>query len=65
MVAIDETPIGTFVELEGNEHGIVQITHDLGRTHEDYVVDSYRGLFAQARAAGEVATTDMLFDLQP
>ena len=65
VVAIDETPIGTFVELEGNEHGIVQITHDLGRTHEDYVVDSYRGFFAQARAAGEVATTDMLFDLQP
>src|SRR3954463_10041861 len=44
-IAIDETPVGTFVEIEGGEDGILAITRALGRTTSDFVLYSYRGLF--------------------
>ena len=66
VVAIDETPIGTFVELEGDEQGIVQIAETLGRAPEEFMLDSYRGLFVKAQAAGRGdSATDMIFDTPP
>ena len=44
-VAIDETPVGTFVEVEGSEQGIAEMARALARTPDDYLLDSYRGLF--------------------
>jgi adenylate cyclase class 2 len=61
IVAIDETPIGTFVELEGGEQGIVSAALALGRGQADYVTDSYRGLFLQYCHERGVSATDMLF----
>jgi adenylate cyclase class 2 len=61
IVAIDETPIGTFVELEGGEQGIVSAARALGRGQADYVTDSYRGLFLQYCHERGVSATDMLF----
>ena len=65
IVAIDETPIGTFVELEGDARGITEIARGMGRTSDDYVLDSYRGLFVAERADRKLAATDMVFDPQP
>ena len=42
VIAIDETPVGVFVEIEGSEQGIAQMTEALGRTSSDYILDSYR-----------------------
>jgi adenylate cyclase class 2 len=61
IVAIDETPIGTFVELEGGEQGIVSAARALGRGQADYLTDSYRGLFLQYCHERGVTATDMLF----
>jgi adenylate cyclase class 2 len=48
-IAIDETPVGTFVEIEGGEQGILAMTGALGRTPADFILDSYRGLFIAHR----------------
>ncbi len=62
IVAVDETPLGTFVEIEGGDRGIAEMAVALGRTPADYVLESYRGLFiAHCRRLGRPATR-MLFD---
>ena len=48
-IAIDETPVGTFVEIEGSECGIHETAAALARKPGDYVTDSYRGLFVRHR----------------
>jgi adenylate cyclase class 2 len=62
IVAVDETPVGTFVEIEGGDYGITKMADALGRTPRDYLLDSYRGLFVQHCAQRGVPVTDMLFD---
>ena len=47
IIAIDETPLGTFVEIEGGDHGIADVAGTLGRGPDDYLRDSYRGLFVR------------------
>jgi adenylate cyclase class 2 len=60
-IALDETPIGTFVEIEGGERAIEQMARALGRTESDYVLDSYRGLFLQRRERLGLTGADMMF----
>jgi adenylate cyclase, class 2 len=62
VVAIDETPIGTFVELEGTEAGITAAAAALGRTTADYILDSYYGLFMKYREALGFRGAHMIFD---
>lgn len=62
IVAIDETPVGVFVEIEGSEQGITAMAEALGRSTEDYVLDSYRGLFLKYRDEFGLTGTDMVFD---
>jgi adenylate cyclase class 2 len=62
IVAIDETPVGVYVEIEGSERGIETAAAALGRTTADYIVDSYRGLFLQERERLGTTGADMMFD---
>src|SRR5262245_12355593 len=48
-LAIDETPVGVFVELEGDEAGILNAAQALGRSAGDFILQSYRGLFLARR----------------
>jgi adenylate cyclase class 2 len=61
IVAVDETPVGTFVEIEGEERGITAVTEALGRTRADHVLDSYRGLFVRYCQEQGLPITDMVF----
>jgi len=61
-VALDETPVGTFVEIEGSENGIHQMAGALLRKPGDYVLDSYRGLFVKYCQEHGLPMTDMLFE---
>jgi adenylate cyclase class 2 len=61
-VAVDETPVGVFVEIEGSENGIMAMADTLGRTQADYILDSYRGLFLKHRDEFGLTGSDMVFD---
>ena len=65
IVAIDETPVGVFVEIEGGEAGIEAMAATLGRSSSDYIVDSYRSLFLQHREAFGLTSSDMVFNDEP
>jgi len=60
-VALDETPVGTFVEIEGGEDGIHAMAQALGRSAADFILDSYRGLFVQHRAEHGYDGVHMVF----
>jgi len=61
VLAIDETPVGVFVEIEGSEHGITSAAAAIGRRPEDFVLDSYRTLWLMHRERAGLGDTDMLF----
>jgi adenylate cyclase class 2 len=62
IVAVDETPAGTFVELEGGDRGITEMAVALGRSPADYLLDSYRRLWMVDCEARGVSPGDMLFE---
>lgn len=62
LIAIDDTPIGVFVELEGDEAAITAAAERLGRTPADYVLGSYRTLFVEHCVANGLPDGDMVFD---
>ena len=61
IVAIDETPIGTFVELEGSSQGIEALTVQLGRAQSDYITETYYELFMQTGNPETTASPHMIF----
>lgn len=63
-IAVDETPIGTFVEIEGGEQGILTMTESIGRSPADFILDSYRGLFIRRRDEHGFTGSDMLFEAE-
>jgi adenylate cyclase class 2 len=62
IIAIDDTPIGVFVELEGEEVAIGAAAARLGRGPSDYVLASYRTLFVEHRQASGLPDGDMVFE---
>jgi adenylate cyclase, class 2 len=62
VVAVDETPVGVFVEIEGGDRGITEMAEKLGRAPRDYLTDSYRRLYVQDCEARGIPPSDMLFE---
>jgi len=56
-IVVDETPIGTFLEVEGPVESIHAAAAALGFRPGDYITDSYVGLFFASGGTG-----DMIFD---
>lgn len=62
VITLDETPIGTFLELEGEPAWIDGTALELGFTQADYVTSSYAALYlAHCRASG-VEPSHMVFE---
>jgi len=61
VIAIDETPVGVFIEIEGGEDAIHATAVALGRSRTDYITDSYRFLFLQHRDANGLNGANMVF----
>ena len=61
IMAVDATPVGTFVEIEGTEEAILSMTRALGRTPADFIVDSYYRLFLKRRDQFGLPGPHMLF----
>ena len=51
IIAIDETPVGVFVEIEGGERGIAETARRSAAGPADYLLDSYRGLFVRTASS--------------
>lgn len=53
-IVVDELPIGSFLEIEGEASGIHAVAAELGFSREDYVNESYVGLFFEAGGRGDM-----------
>jgi adenylate cyclase class 2 len=62
IIAIDETPVGVFVEIEGGDRGITEMALALGRTPRDYLLDSYRRLYVLDCESRGAVPGHMLFE---
>lgn len=61
VIEVDETPLGTFLELEGPAEAIDQAARELGYARKDYIVKSYLALYLEeCRRRGE-SPKDMVF----
>jgi adenylate cyclase, class 2 len=61
IVTIDETPIGSFLELEGSGTWIDQTAAELGFSDPDYITDSYASLYLAWCRERKVTPGDMIF----
>jgi adenylate cyclase, class 2 len=53
-IVVDETPIGTFLEIEGPAATIHEAARALGRARADYIADSYAALFVASGGVGDM-----------
>jgi adenylate cyclase class 2 len=61
LIELDETPIGTFVELEGPPGAIDRAAQELGHGRRDFILKSYLALYVEeCRRLGQ-EPRDMLF----
>ena len=61
-ITFDETPIGSFLEIEGPRPQIDEFATGLGFANSDYISASYRDLFEQEMARTGRRANDMLFE---
>jgi adenylate cyclase class 2 len=53
-VVVDETPVGTFLEIEGDPEGIRSAAGALGYGPADFISDSYASLFFASGGRGDM-----------
>lgn len=62
VATIDETPVGCFVELEGDSEGIRDAARALGWDESCYITKSYRQLHREWCRSHGLGCGDMVFD---
>jgi adenylate cyclase class IV len=61
LIEVDETPIGTFVELEGKAEAIDRGAKELGYSAKEYVLKNYLVLYVEECKRKGEQPKDMLF----
>jgi adenylate cyclase class 2 len=64
-VVLDETPIGSFGEIEGPPRWIDQTAKILGISSKDYITQTYAGLFFEWKEKTRSAAREMTFAAIP
>lgn len=62
LVAIDETPIGDFAELEGAEAGILALANKLDLDVSEFIPHNYYALYVKACLTRGIKPGSMVFD---
>ena len=62
LITVDETPIGSYMELEGPQELIDEVATRLGYKASDYIVKSYLSLYQDHMRAKGQPLKDMLFE---
>jgi len=62
LIEVDETPVGTFVELEGPPDAIDRAAKTFGFAQKDYLLKNYLTLYAEDCRRRGVAPGNMLFE---
>jgi adenylate cyclase, class 2 len=65
VIALDETPIGTFAEVEGDPAAIRRVLQHLGLDPAESLPYSYAELYARRRREDSTLPADMLLDTPP
>jgi adenylate cyclase class 2 len=65
VIALDETPIGTFAEVEGDPAAIRRVLQQLGLDPAESLPYSYTELYARRRRDDPTLPADMLLDPPP
>lgn len=61
VITLDETPIGLYAEVEGQEKWIDSITKTLGIADTEYITDSYGALYLKKCEEDGIEPTHMVF----
>jgi adenylate cyclase class IV len=61
LIELDETPVGTFVELEGPIEAIDRAAQELGFSKRDYIAKSYLALYVEECRRQGIEPRNMLF----
>ena len=59
-VTVDQTPMGVFVEIEARDELIAPVARSLGRSPDDYRLESYPRLWWEWCAAHDMPAQDMM-----
>jgi adenylate cyclase class 2 len=62
-IVIDETPLGWFMEIEGEREQIRRLAGALGLDMADAITLSYAELFANVRRALDLSVRDLTFEV--
>ncbi len=58
-ICFDKTPIGNFIEIEGDKQTILEIAKHIGKTEADFITSSYFVLFRESNKSGDMVFENM------
>jgi adenylate cyclase class 2 len=61
LIAVDETPVGNYIEIEGSEHAIREIAAALGFHESEFLRESYYALYLKFCRECDITPGHMTF----